>query len=222
MSNYTKITNFATKDSLTPGDANKKVKGTEIDNEFNAIATAVATKADLASPALTGTPTAPTAATGTDTTQVATTAFVQTELDANPRIVSYAQTVKASDTTLNTLTKTDLSMDLAITPTSDTNKILLILNVEYLARQNTDDAGVEIALYVDDVLEKEIQQQFASSSSSVTNAGIGGTGTIIHLDSPATTNEVTYSVKANSMFVGGDGSEFYGGLSTLTALEIEA
>ncbi|WP_420415932.1 BNR-4 repeat-containing protein [Marinovum algicola] len=40
-------------------------------------------KADLASPALTGTPTAPTAAFGTDTTQVATTAFVQ-EATASP------------------------------------------------------------------------------------------------------------------------------------------
>lgn len=34
-------------------------------------------KADLNSPALTGTPTAPTAVSGTDTTQIATTAFVQ-------------------------------------------------------------------------------------------------------------------------------------------------
>lgn len=37
-------------------------------------------KAPLASPALTGTPTAPTAAAATNTTQIATTAFVQTEL----------------------------------------------------------------------------------------------------------------------------------------------
>ena len=39
--------------------------------------TALAAKAPLASPALTGTPTAPTAASGTSTTQIATTAFVQ-------------------------------------------------------------------------------------------------------------------------------------------------
>ena len=42
-----------------------------------AIRTELDLKAPLASPALTGTPTAPTAATGTNTTQVATTAFVQ-------------------------------------------------------------------------------------------------------------------------------------------------
>lgn len=41
-----------------------------------------ATFAPLASPALTGTPTAPTAAAGTNTTQIATTAFVKTAVDA--------------------------------------------------------------------------------------------------------------------------------------------
>lgn len=40
-------------------------------------------KAPLASPALTGTPTAPTAAAGTNTTQVATTAFVQAAVSAS-------------------------------------------------------------------------------------------------------------------------------------------
>lgn len=82
MSNYTKSTNFATKDALTSGDPNKVVKGTEIDNEFNAIAGAIASKADTASPALTGTPTAPTAVFGTNTTQLATTAFATAALQA--------------------------------------------------------------------------------------------------------------------------------------------
>ena len=42
------------------------------------------TKAPLASPALTGTPTAPTATAGTNTTQIATTAFVKTAIDNIP------------------------------------------------------------------------------------------------------------------------------------------
>ena len=83
MSNYTKSTNFATKDALASGNPLKIVKGTEIDTEFNNIATAVATKADLASPTFTGTPTLPTGtvavtqANGSNTTTIATTAFVQ-------------------------------------------------------------------------------------------------------------------------------------------------
>ena len=54
MSNYTKSTNFATKDNLTPGDPLKVVRGTEIDTEFNNIATAVATKTDNSAAAITG------------------------------------------------------------------------------------------------------------------------------------------------------------------------
>ena len=46
MSNYTKTTNFAAKDSLSPGNANKVVKGSEIDTEFTNIQTAISTKAD--------------------------------------------------------------------------------------------------------------------------------------------------------------------------------
>lgn len=60
MSDYTKSTDFASKDSLPSGNAGKIVKGTEIDTEFNNIATAIATKADLASPSFTGTVTAAT------------------------------------------------------------------------------------------------------------------------------------------------------------------
>ena len=58
MTDYTKATNFATKDSLPSGNPAKIVKGTEIDTEFNSIATAIATKANKASPTFTGTLTA--------------------------------------------------------------------------------------------------------------------------------------------------------------------
>jgi hypothetical protein len=83
VSNYVQSTNFATKDALSSGDPLKIVKGTEINTEFNNIATAVATKADLVSPTFTGTPALPTGTTavtqsaGNNTTAVATTAFVQ-------------------------------------------------------------------------------------------------------------------------------------------------
>lgn len=58
MANYTVTTNFGTKDSLPSGNPSKVIKGTEFSTEFNNISTAVATKADLAGPALTGTTTA--------------------------------------------------------------------------------------------------------------------------------------------------------------------
>ena len=68
MTAYTKSTNFATKDTLTSGDPLKIVKGTEINTEFDNIATAVNSKSDTASPTFTGTVTIPTlAVTGAST-----------------------------------------------------------------------------------------------------------------------------------------------------------
>jgi len=57
MSNYSKITDFAAKDSLSTGNPAKIVKGVEIDDELVAISGAVATKADTISPTFTGTTT---------------------------------------------------------------------------------------------------------------------------------------------------------------------
>lgn len=46
MSDYTKTTNFTAKDSLPTGNSGKLIKGSDFDTEFDAIATAVATKYD--------------------------------------------------------------------------------------------------------------------------------------------------------------------------------
>ena len=89
----------------TTGQVLKKVSGTDYDTAWQTdlntgvwgsitgtlsnqtdLQTALNLKADLASPALTGVPTAPTAATLTSTTQLATTAFVQQELAAGTAV----------------------------------------------------------------------------------------------------------------------------------------
>ena len=93
MSNYTKTVNFAAKDSLPSGDAAKIVKGTEIDTEFNNIATASATKADAAGAALTGTTTFETISDGT----ISITAFVDEDNMASnsATLLPTQQSVKA-------------------------------------------------------------------------------------------------------------------------------
>lgn len=93
MSQYVKATNFATKDALSSGNPLKIVKGTEINTEFDNIATAIATKADINSPTFTGTPSLPTGTTGVtqsatdDSTKLATTAFVQDVADAVKQVL---------------------------------------------------------------------------------------------------------------------------------------
>jgi hypothetical protein len=82
MADYSKATNFTAKDGLPTGNAGKIIKGTEIDTEFTAISSAIASKSNINSPTFTGTPAGPTASAGTNTTQIATTAFVTAALSA--------------------------------------------------------------------------------------------------------------------------------------------
>lgn len=48
MSNYVQQTDFSAKDDLSTGDPEKLIRGSDVDNELDAIATAVATKEDVA------------------------------------------------------------------------------------------------------------------------------------------------------------------------------
>lgn len=59
MADYTTSVNFTAKDSLPSGDPQKVIKGSDFQLEFDAIATASSTKADLASPTFTGSVTVP-------------------------------------------------------------------------------------------------------------------------------------------------------------------
>jgi len=131
MSNYTKSTNFAVKDGLSAGTAAKRVRGTEIDDEYNAIAVAVATKANTNNTALTGVPTAPTASAGTNNTQIATTAFVTVAAAVMP--TGSVLQVKAfyHDGIDDSSSSTHVFGGLTgtITPSSSSNKILVTMNV---------------------------------------------------------------------------------------------
>jgi len=79
---WTKIAPSSTVSSTELGylDGVTSAIQTQLDSKL-ATSTAASTYAPLASPALTGVPTAPTAAANTNTTQIATTAYVQTEIN---------------------------------------------------------------------------------------------------------------------------------------------
>ena len=93
MTNYTKTTDFAAKDALPSGNSAKIVKGSEIDTEFNNIATASATKANANAAALTGTTTFETISDGT----ISITAFVDEDNMASnsATLLPTQQSVKA-------------------------------------------------------------------------------------------------------------------------------
>jgi hypothetical protein len=93
MSNYTKTTDFEAKDSLPTGDSEKIIRGSEFETEFDAISTAIATKADTAGPTFTGTLTFATLSDGA----INVTAFVDEDNMASDSatLVPTQQSVKA-------------------------------------------------------------------------------------------------------------------------------
>jgi len=101
MTVYTKSTNFATKDTLTSGDPLKIVKGTEINTEFDNIATAVNSKSDTASPTFTGTVTIPILSYAGTTLSAAVTGTGKMVLDTSPTLVTPALGTPASGVLTN-------------------------------------------------------------------------------------------------------------------------
>lgn len=187
MSNYTKSTNFATKDALSSGDPLKIVKGTEIDTEFNNIATAVATKADLVSPTFTGTPVAPTASAGTNSTQVATTAYTDSAIVAE-RTATVTLTNKSL--TSPTLTGTPVA------PTASVNtNTTQVATTAFVVDQIADDAPTKTGSGASGSWAIDITGNAASSTKLSTASGsapsysarawvnFDGTGTVSIRDS---------------------------------------
>jgi hypothetical protein len=99
--------NAALTNTRTPSDGSvttaKIAAGGIAQSAVTSLTTDLGLKAPLASPALTGTPTAPTAGSGTNTTQVATTAFVKAAADS---VASSANSY--TDSSINALDTDDI------------------------------------------------------------------------------------------------------------------
>lgn len=117
--------------------------GAQVQNLLNDISN----KAPKASPALTGTPTAPTAVAGTNTTQIATTAFVQSAVsDKQKQHITTSVTLPAANwsnhsiaVTVNGVTSTNTVM-VTFVPSSVST---VSTSEVYCASQNTNSLTFE-------------------------------------------------------------------------------
>jgi hypothetical protein len=136
MSNYTKTTNFLAKDSLPDTDTAKIIRGSEFDTEFNNLVVAVASKANIISPALTGIPTTPTAAAGTNTLQIASTAFVTGAVTTATSSLSTMSTQAANAVAITGGSATGMT---ALTGTTVTASTTLAIGAGWTAVQSGTD-----------------------------------------------------------------------------------
>jgi len=176
MTTYTKATNFAVKDALVTGNPLKTLKGTELDDEFNALAVASATKANLASPTFTGVPAAPTASTGTNTTQVATTAFVTTATStkadiASPTFTGVPAAPTASVATNTTQVATTAFVTAAVAEVSLTPYAVKANNLSDLASATTARTNLGLAIgtnvqaYDADTTKNDVANTFTATQT---------------------------------------------------------
>ena len=142
----TKLNGIATGANKTTVDSSLSSTSTNpVQNKV--INTALAAKAPLASPALTGTPTAPTAAAGTNTTQIATTAFVKAAVDASASGLNIFKTVKVGSTNIVADSATDtLTLEagdnITLTPDATNDKVTITATDTTYSAATTSAAGL--------------------------------------------------------------------------------
>ena len=195
MSNYTKATDFAAKDALPTGNAAKVVKGTEIDDEFAAIQTAIATKLD----------------TSTFNTDLADLK------DGNVLQVVYGNA--ASDQTTSSSTTYVDSATASITPSSSSSKILVLCNQYSIISRDGANQG-QMSFYIDRDGTNIYTPGVIKIQDTYVNFGMQMINPAHYLDSPATTTSVTYTIKARNDVAGG--TFISKSASSITLLEIGA
>jgi hypothetical protein len=162
-------------------------------SKISGLSTSFGLKADLASPALTGTPTAPTAAVATSTTQIATTAYVRGEISA---------LVNSATSTLDTLGEiaTALGNDANLSTTL-TNSIALKapLNSPTFTGTVTLPSGTVTSTMI---LDGTIVDADINASAAIATSKISGLDTALSAKLASATAATTYATIANPTFTG--------------------
>jgi hypothetical protein len=137
MSNYTKLTSFDVKDALPSGDVGKRIKGTELDDEFNAISTAVATKVDATASAINSAlgSTAVQNATHADSADTATTATT---------FSTAIFTILESGNTLNFIVSPTITGSISSTTLTVTDATVNFVNIGAVLSESTVVSGTTI------------------------------------------------------------------------------
>jgi hypothetical protein len=167
---------------------------TQLDAKL-ATATAASTYAPLASPALTGVPTAPTAAANTNTTQVATTAYVQTEITdliaAAPGALDTLNelaTALGNDAAFSTTVTNSLAAKLSLTGGTMTGALAMGTNKITGLGDPTNAQDAATKYYIDNVIlaPSNLTGPITSVGNVTSIASQTGTGTKFVVDTSPT------------------------------------
>jgi hypothetical protein len=130
-------------------------------------------------------------------------------------------------TTIATTTMTDTAITLAITPTSATSKILVIISANvYMTRsENNEFAGARLLRDATAVVTYSNSGFVGFFGGGLSNQENQHTASIVYLDSPATTSATTYKVQGQIIYTANGGTSTWqrnSNPSTITLMEIGA
>jgi len=144
-------------------------------------------------------------------------------------ILQIVQATANTEVSITSTTYTDIGLSASITPSSSSNKVLVLANVQvYCSRGGNQGAGVKVLrdstqIYIS-VEDGTGPYEIYSASSS-----IGGRFTLNQLDSPATTSAITYKLQGRPYTNASSGrADFFDsgnnqqGTGTLILMEIAA
>ena len=137
-------------------------------NYTTTLTSSLATKAPLASPALTGVPTAPTAAANTDTTQIATTAFAKAEADA-------AQAAAEATASADATSKANAAVSTASADATSKANAAQAAAIAHADALTTSDVAEGTAQYFTDARSKASAADLLTGATK-TNITITGSG----------------------------------------------
>lgn len=196
------------------GSANVTITATVADDSHahvvsnvDGLQSALDAKAPLASPALTGVPTAPTAATGTNTTQVATTAFVATAVASG-----VAGVIDAAPAALDTLNELAAALgDDASFSTTVTNSIATKLplsggqmtgNITFSSTQTVDGRDLSVDGAKLDGIESGATADQTASEILTAIKTVDGAGSGLDADTLDGVEGASYAQLASPTFTG--------------------
>ena len=141
------------------------------------------------------------------------------------KILQVVQETTSTETSITTATFTDSGLSASITPSSSSNKILVLVSQNFSIYRSDPFAKGDIRL----LRGSTVIQDERIESTCENHATYGNMMTTMvsfsYLDSPATTSSVTYKTQGAPQYTSNGGSvsfQRYDDLSTITLLEVEA
>jgi hypothetical protein len=142
-------------------------------------------------------------------------------------VIQVVSTTYGTQDTVASTSYTDTGLLLAITPTSATSKILVIISAALRTSRGTNDftaAGSRITRAGTDIFTSDRVLAITAGTGAGSDIAVHGQCSLVYLDSPSTTSSTTYRLQIKNSTTANGGSAFLNesARSSITLMEIAA